>query len=387
MKFATNTDLIQFVAEHQAEQGKIVPISQIPHTNHISKCIHLGEPTGETIRCATCSGTVELKILSCAIHGECTPTKPQPGLSCCAMCSDYRFKPNPVPLWDRRDPIRFDHTNLFPHLTGKRFNAGIIRWEDGYVFTWRDGWAGSNIWLCRLNNDLVPISDPVCPHLTIGQSNYGREDPQLFIFNKKLHIAFVGVQGINNWVQKTNVIYARLSSNFKAEEVYHAVAPGVDIGRWQKNWGWFQHKDSLYAIYSVSPHRILRVDRGVCEWVAETPYPHHWSGGEQRGGATPVLVNDEWWCFFHDSIGDRKLYRVGLYTFENKPPFRVKRFVPYPILSADLSVQHDNYCDVIFPRGAVLDGDHWLISSGVHDRWAEVRAMKHSDLEKQLISN
>lgn len=50
-------------------------------------CIHRGESTG-TQECPTCSGTVKLKVFTCAIHGECTIQKRIEGVACCP-CDDY----------------------------------------------------------------------------------------------------------------------------------------------------------------------------------------------------------------------------------------------------------------------------------------------------------
>jgi hypothetical protein len=49
------------------------------------KCQHLGEPTGETLGCPTCKGTVKLKLFHC--HH---PAHPEPiTLKFCRGCPDY----------------------------------------------------------------------------------------------------------------------------------------------------------------------------------------------------------------------------------------------------------------------------------------------------------
>lgn len=49
-------------------------------------CRHLGKPTGATVPCATCAGTVQLKVLACGVFGACTPTKKVKGVACCEGC-------------------------------------------------------------------------------------------------------------------------------------------------------------------------------------------------------------------------------------------------------------------------------------------------------------
>lgn len=51
-------------------------------------CVHRGEPTGETRPCPTCTGTVMVPLLACALHGECTTSLLLPGVQCCRICLD-----------------------------------------------------------------------------------------------------------------------------------------------------------------------------------------------------------------------------------------------------------------------------------------------------------
>jgi hypothetical protein len=53
-------------------------------------CAHLGQPTGATVACATCSGTVALKVFACAVHGTCFPRANAVGLRSCDGCADRR---------------------------------------------------------------------------------------------------------------------------------------------------------------------------------------------------------------------------------------------------------------------------------------------------------
>lgn len=55
---------------------------------HRPPCKHQGLMTG-TIPCETCAGRVQLKILRCDVHTECTIGKAVPGYACCVTCSDY----------------------------------------------------------------------------------------------------------------------------------------------------------------------------------------------------------------------------------------------------------------------------------------------------------
>ena len=50
-------------------------------------CSHLGLYSG-TVPCATCAGSVNLKLYGCDLHQRCTLEKPVSGISCCASCPD-----------------------------------------------------------------------------------------------------------------------------------------------------------------------------------------------------------------------------------------------------------------------------------------------------------
>lgn len=54
-------------------------------------CTFLGQPTGETISCPSCNGSVKIKTFVCGLHGTCTLNKQVPGIKTC-RCVDYRRK-------------------------------------------------------------------------------------------------------------------------------------------------------------------------------------------------------------------------------------------------------------------------------------------------------
>lgn len=352
-------------------RGERVPLRLVP-------CAHLGarvpgQPCGSP-------------LLACKLHGDVTARfrECSGAARTCAACPDYSVAPNvpgPTVL------ARYDETNLFAGLPGRRFNPGLIEWGDGYVFCWRDGWKGSNLWACRMDRAFRPAPGARAVRLDINHpdANYGREDPQLFVHDGRLHVALVGVVGAGRRVSRTAVLYARLSDALAVEAVYAPRAPGVPVSQWQKNWQWFSHGGSLYAVYSVTPHRVLRVDGERAEWVWSEPVNAPWVGGEIRGGATPYRVGHEFYCFFHDKVQRNKLfYRVGCYTFSADPPFRPLRMTSVPLIESNPATNPGNYCDCVFPRGAVRDDDSWVLSCGVHDRFTELYRLRFGDVEAAL---
>lgn len=336
--------------------------------------------------CTACGANESRHVRECDVHGKCTRGVVSGRVRACASCRDYT--PELPPWSDHSRPREFDHLNLYPRLPGRRFNPGLVKWGSEYAFCWRDGWRGSNLWACRLTPALCPDGPPVRLELAHPEANYGREDPQLFTFRGRLHVAFVGVVGGGRGATRTAVLYARLSDDFRMEAIFAPRFPGMDPRRWEKNWSWFESGGELHAVYSISPHRVLRVSGSHAEFVAESEsFP--WEGGEPRGGASPVLIGNEFWSFFHDSVhppgGGKKVYRVGLYCFESEPPFRPIRYRPRPVAEADREAENDNYCHVLFPRGASPCGPEWLLSCGVHDRRSRIISISHNDLENSLV--
>jgi len=107
-----------------------------------------------------------------------------------------------------------------------------------------------------------------------------------------------------------------------------------------------------------------------------------------RGGAAPVRFRDEWYVWFHGRklVGPKLRYATGVYTFSAEPPFRVLRMTPEPLIEADPTTNvENNYADVEFCCGAVRCEGDWIISSGVHDRWSELRRFSAEEIERRLV--
>lgn len=282
---------------------------------------------------------------------------------------------------------RFDHRNLWPKLYGMRFNPSIAPWKDGYVLVYRTGWKGSDIFIGLLDKSFQPQGQPKKLELNHRHARYGREDPRLFFFRGQLHIGYAGVVAGGGRRLHTNILYARISDRLTVEEVFYPHYQRRNF--WEKNWQFFEHNNELYCVYSIAPHKILHIDGHHATEAYETPTPAPWVGGEPRGGASPVLVDNEWYCFFHSRVDtpDRgRIYNTGLYTFENAPPFRVQRFIPAPIQEADPENKPgDQYAAVVFCGGAILESDRWLLANGIHDRWSEIHALDAIELDRRLV--
>ena len=312
----------------------------------IEPCRFHGNYTGETIECAPCGPRVRFKVYECSHpkhKGICTLEMADTSVPDCKSCHWKNRDPAP----DRNHPLasaaigsptHFDHHNLYPSVPGHRFNSSIMPWRDGYLHAFRNGWSGSEIYLHKMDRNFNPIGDCWKLELFHSEANYGREDPRLFMHRDVVHISYTGVVG-GHTILHTNVLYARLDN--ETLQVAAICAPRFE-GRnlWEKNWQFFEYERELYASYTLTPHRVLRVEGETCTLVYETftsaPILDPWCRGEIRGGAAPVLVGDEWYCFYHarfEDDGGHRRYFMGLLTFDREPPFRVRRITLDPLMA------------------------------------------------------
>ena len=152
----------------------------------------------------------------------------------------------------------------------------------------------------------------------------------------------------------------------------------------EKNWTLFEAGGEVRAIYSIAPHRVMGCSLAgegdlVCEEIAETPwalrdYPS--CHGGLRGGAPPQRAGDEFWSFCH-SVHDGATgyrYAAAAYRFTAAAPFapisqpHTPLTLPNPFGETR---RHERLnpavSEVIYPCGAALDGDNWIVSYGIND--------------------
>ena len=346
------------------------------------ECVYLGEEVkrwGSTKTWRKCNrGHGEEGGLVCMCLSEVFPKS-------CNGCPDKKLRlsipevPNPPSFFKR-----LDETNLFPDSPGIRFNASVTLFEGQRYIVYRDATRYSNLWIGRLDESYSGVGTTAnlldIPHPDAASS---KEDPRFFVWRGKLYISFVGVvvsktPGKKNELDTVcSLLYARINpTTLQAIECYSPYYPNRN--KLEKNWSFFEGEDTnLYAVYSIAPHRVLRIEDDRAELVADTPNVCPWHSGECRGGAAPVLDKNtgNYLSLFH-SRNQNSVYDIGAYTFSNRHPFRIQNWKRTRLLTADnatLSASDCNY-PVVFPCGAIIESttDTLLVSMGVHDRWIEL---------------
>lgn len=341
-------------------------------------CDHLGGPTGQTVPCGTCPRGVRLKLHACSVHGECVLGKGSDGVTGCDGCPDRSS-------W----PVRHDETTLWPGVPGKRFNPSLLAHDGGYLLAVRNGWAGSQIYLGRLDRDFRPVGEPWLLDLYHRTgANYGREDPRLFWHDGAVHVSFTGVVG-GREIRHTDVLYARLGRDLRVERLYRPRPSPRKV--FEKNWLFFSQEGRLYAVYTIDPYRVVEVRGEEVIPLHDCPNPLPWRGGERRGGSAPTPHGGRLWAAFHDRVPHAGTwrYRTGVMTLSPEPPFVPLAHTPVPILEADL---HDKPADqwsyVVYTGGMVIDPaqDRVILASGRQDRWLTLDRFPLSDLDSRLYS-
>lgn len=182
------------------------------------------------------------------------------------------------------------------------------------------------------------------------------------------------------------MLLTRLRDDLSPEEVW---CPEYrQRAGWEKNWTLFEYCGELFCVYSIQPHIILHLHGHDAYPFCATDVKLPWSGGLLRGGASPVLVGDEFYHFFHGRIprDGVETYNTGLITFEAKPPFRPRRITPRPLLWPDPTLrQSEDWANINFVCGAIMEGGIWKLSIGVQDRSIEIVEFDAADVERSLI--
>ena len=95
------------------------------------------------------------------------------------------------------------------------------------------------------------------------RASIGQEDPRLFAHHGELYVSFVGVDPMPDphHPQKirANVLdLRRLDRDYRVNRVWYPHYPERSI--WEKNWAFFSHDGCLYAIYSIKPHIVFKIN-------------------------------------------------------------------------------------------------------------------------------
>lgn len=280
------------------------------------------------------------------------------------------------------------------------FNPGLVQRDDGLWLIVRKSEAmedqkfGMNsIWACKLNPDLTPHGGPVLKWKNTAKEEH-MEDPRAIYCNGRVWIGACNfIWHGNSWTgahQVLGVFDTDWKNLVRQDPVFGGNTPYLTNvnGRHEKNWLYFFHEGKLHLLYNAFPWRVVEFG---ARWSEQTVFKHEgveWPFGQIRGGTPPVLHDGVYWTFFHSSMtwsGRYRRYYMGALTFEAAPPFAPISLTTKPLL---IGSQYDHWKErkplVVFPCGAVLQDDTWLVTYGVNDLKSGWVKIPHKDLPPRM---
>lgn len=279
-----------------------------------------------------------------------------------------------------RIPIK----HIYPLGPKGLFNGCLFQNNGESLFACRTQGYPSRTALYRPAEDLL-FADPVELSLPEKFLHYSIEDMRIFQHAGATMASFTSAtQTEKGWLAV--IALASIGNDRRFSWVHHMDSPKGE--RVEKNWVFFSHDDRLFMVYYPSPHVVYEVEFQDGKPVPTTCWEaENWKAAgfmeNARGGAPPVLVGDEFYHFYHSQHrhGYGTAYQTGLYTFEAKPPWNLKRIVKGPLLGL---VPSKRPCDVIFVTGAGLAGDRWNLSCGLMDQETVGISLGFDDVERLL---
>jgi hypothetical protein len=346
-------------------------------------------------------------------------------------------------------PVEFDGNGLVPAAWQREqpdvayfvFNPALYPAPGGWVLVYRvvaPRYAANRIAACRLDASLKMVAGSVVPLSdTLIGVNQGIGDPRLVQHGERTYLLYCRFAPISH------LYLTELDMDTLAAKGASRLLALPARQRHERNWMLFSHDGDLLAVYTISPHVILRLDlAGQAEVACERIFTTHWNVGaytrrygEMRGGTSPVRVGDSYYAFFHSSCftgwvhplvrrvrrrlggqspeggqlrGDgqstsnviHKLHRLytryfvrlrysgGFYGFSARPPFAPTCCAETPVLVPEdesPAFRTDRLRpiarQVVFPTGAALgENGQWLVAYGVHDERCKIRSLDHAAL-------
>lgn len=305
-----------------------------------------------------------------------------------------------------QDVHRFDKSQLIPGSWRLHFSTGalvfnptIVTREGGYAMCYRvsppDG-SFRGLAACHLDHDfrvvpgsVVPISDLITYARTQGLNERAQSwhaDPRYQRLVGKLYLSWN--DGGNRPINHQFLMEMAEDGTTPAGPARELVLNGMDRRSVEKNWMMFDLEDQVYAVYSCSPHVTLHLDMSdpeavQCQPATESDWENPYSEifGVMRGGAQPVKYKREggtpsWLSITHSSykLPQGRRYEMAVYEFAATAPFQVIRSVIQPVeLSAagidgfEFTPLNKDVFSVVYPCGAIIDGDSLIVSYGIND--------------------
>lgn len=311
-------------------------------------------------------------------------------------CLDYHDCRKQLPGFREQTEWESGQFNLTLTESICHFNCGLVRDGNNALWLLARKWDRSNSPAWHSSMNAYKLDDNLNPVVHVELQSHKRdyseqhEDPRVIWHNGQFWVSYC------SWTRSGPYSAKQVFASFDSSWTFQrTIRPQygknllTDTGI-EKNWIWFNHDGAWYFVYQFYPHIVVRMGNEMPVNEFKTDQKPKWDYGEIRGGTPPVRVGDEYISFFHSSLpwkNRQKRYYAGAYAFEAKAPFRITRMTSEPLLAgSDKDSRTLGGPPVIFPCGALLEKDKWLVSFGVNDETCGWIKIPTKDLEKRLCS-
>ncbi len=261
------------------------------------------------------------------------------------------------------------------------FNPAMVCWNGKHLMAYRTEstpfFKWSRISMVEVNEDLEPIPGTnKLLSLPTRFGEWGAEDPRFFHRGKELWLSYT--DGIGMGLARLSDDGEVLKAGLFPEESPSQRNMSLELR--EKNWGFFEAGNKIWAAYQVCPHVVREVDLESWEFVVGSEYETTWKppvGAEKlHGGSNIVHHEGLCWRVVHDRIfpfgGERhRIYRLWLMAFGPEAPFSVEWCSGNPLVIAqpeliagDKLVPHS----VVFCPTLERVRDGWRLLVGQNDK-------------------
>lgn len=290
------------------------------------------------------------------------------------------------------------------------FNPSLVKTDYGFLLTFRYCLHPSYPWIsyigiAKLDEKLNLISKPQLLNTREDGAKIQSqaEDARIFAMGTKIYVIYNDNEEFVNPSsgQRRDIFIAEVVDDCgelklkKPLKITHKTKYANK--NWQKNWVPFVWKEQLLLGYSIVPHEILapNMNTGVASIKDISKIKNIWKWGELRGGTPALLVDGDYLSFFHSAkIHATKAssyipmhhYYMGAYLFSSKPPFKIKKISPSPILTDGFYTPSEQGKRVIFPGGFAAVNDLIYLAYGKDDIEVWIATIDKKKLIKSLKS-
>lgn len=307
------------------------------------------------------------------------------------------------------------------------FNPSITPWKKGYLLCFRAGkgscgevdpWgqlimrdpkctSSDTIGLVKLNQEFELEGEVHLLELPQFHEKMKVQDPRFVQMKERTFLAYsdnvpspIGMDG-----SKRRMVVIELSeeggSFYTKNPKLLVDFDGEDYSKREKNWVPFAYEESLLFSRYIAPHQVmipLEEKEGCLQYSYYETNPS-WDWGEIRGGTQALKISDEeYLSFFHSSTPLKSVqskkkrmlhYFMGAYTFSSKPPFKINRISPSPIVGEKFyngpAYRTWKPLRVVFPGGMVIGEKAIWVVYGRQDHEVWICKLNREELLASLV--